>query len=59
MKVFITGASGFIGSAVTRELIGLGYEVTGLARSKESAVKLSDSGATPLYGSLEDIAILK
>ncbi|MDR0760476.1 MAG: NAD-dependent epimerase/dehydratase family protein, partial [Treponema sp.] len=59
MRIFITGASGFIGSVVTKKLISLGHEVIGLARSNESAVALTNAGAKPLRGSLEDIDILK
>ncbi len=59
MRIFITGASGFIGSAVTKELIGLGHEVIGLARSDESAAAIANAGAVPLRGSLEDIDSLK
>ncbi len=59
MRIFITGASGFIGSAVTKELISLGHEVIGLARSNESAASITNAGATPLHGSLEDLTILK
>ncbi len=59
MKIFITGASGFIGSVVTRELISLGHEVVGLARSDKSAEALVKLAATPLRGSLEDVEVLK
>jgi len=59
MRIFITGASGFIGSAVTKELINSGHEVIGLARSDESAAALVKAGAKALRGSLEDIASLK
>jgi len=59
MRIFITGASGFIGSAVTKELLSLGHEVIGLARSDESAAAITNAGAAPLRGSLEDIDILK
>ncbi|KMQ68514.1 3-beta hydroxysteroid dehydrogenase [Chryseobacterium sp. FH2] len=59
MKVFVTGASGFIGSAVVRELISAGHEVLGLARSEASAKTISEAGAKVLLGTLEDLDILK
>jgi nucleoside-diphosphate-sugar epimerase len=59
MKVFVTGASGFIGSAVTQELIRAGHEVTGLARSEASAKVILATGAKVLRGSLEDIESLR
>lgn len=59
MKVFVTGASGFIGSAVVKELIGAGHQVTGLARSESSAKAVSDAGAEVLMGDLEDLDVLK
>jgi nucleoside-diphosphate-sugar epimerase len=58
MKVFVTGASGWIGSAVTAELIARGHEVTGLARSQQSASAIAAAGAVPLLGSLDDLDIL-
>jgi nucleoside-diphosphate-sugar epimerase len=58
MKIFITGASGFIGTEVTKELLKHGYEVLGLARSDASAEKLKSLGATPQPGSLDDLASL-
>lgn len=59
MKVFVTGASGFIGTAVVRELIGAGHTVVGLARSESSAEAIHNAGAEVLTGSLEDLDILK
>ncbi len=59
MKVFVTGASGFIGSAVVKDLLAAGHEVTGLARSDESAGAIIESGARVLKGSLEDLDILR
>lgn len=59
MKVFITGANGFIGSAVVKELLAAGHEVEGLARSDESAKAIIDAGAKVLKGDLEDLEALK
>ena len=54
MKIFVTGASGWIGSAVVPELLGAGHEVVGLARSDSSAAKLQEAGAIVHRGDLND-----
>lgn len=59
MKVFVTGASGFIGSAVVEELINAGHTVVGLARSEASVKAINKAGAEAILGSLEDLGSLK
>ncbi|CAN6656301.1 hypothetical protein TRVA0_029S00144 [Trichomonascus vanleenenianus] len=59
MKVFVTGASGFIGRALVQDLIKHGHHVVGLARNEESAAVISKLGAEPHKGSLEDLESLK
>ena len=59
MRVFVTGASGFIGSAVVDELLSAGHDVLGMVRSENSANKLVKFGAQPHYGDLYDFDTIK
>ena len=58
MRVFVTGASGWIGSAVVADLIDAGHEVSGLARSDASAAAVTGAGAEAVRGSLDDLDTL-
>src|ERR1700759_5467980 len=59
MRVFVTGASGWVGSAVLPELLSAGHEVLGLARSESAAAAVRGAGAQGLVGSLEDREVLR
>lgn len=59
MRIFVTGATGWVGSALVKDLIAAGHEVAGLARSPASAEKLAATSAQVVNGSIEDIEVLR
>jgi nucleoside-diphosphate-sugar epimerase len=59
MRIFVTGASGWIGTPTVEQLVAAGHEVIGLARSDEAAAAVAAAGAGVLRGSLDDLDVLK
>ena len=59
MRVFLTGANGWVGSMVARDLLGAGHSVVGLVRSEEKGEALAAAGVTPLVGALTDLDLLR
>ena len=59
MRVFLTGANGWVGSAIARDLLGAGHAVTGLVRSKAKGEALAAAGATVVLGSLDDLDVIR
>ena len=59
MRVFLTGASGWIGSVIARDLLAAGHSVVGLVRSENKGMALASAGGTPLVGALGDLDVLR
>lgn len=59
MRIFVTGATGFLGSAIVQQLLAAGHQVLGLTRSQRGAEALSAWGAKAHYGDLDDLASLQ
>ena len=59
MRVFLTGANGWIGSQVARDLLAAGHSVTGMVRSSDKADAVAGAGMTPIVGSLGDLNVIR
>ncbi|EON97520.1 putative nucleoside-diphosphate-sugar epimerase protein [Phaeoacremonium minimum UCRPA7] len=59
MRVFVTGSTGFVGTAVVKELLSAGHRVLGLTRSNKGVEQLRSLGAEALFGTIQDIEILQ
>jgi nucleoside-diphosphate-sugar epimerase len=59
MKIFVTGATGWVGAAVVKELIATGHQVTGLTRSEAKTAALAATGAQVVRGTLDDLDVLR
>ena len=59
MRIFVTGATGWIGSAVVPGLTEAGHDVVGLARSDDSAAALAKAGADAVHGAIDDLDVLR
>lgn len=59
MHVFVTGATGWVGSAVVEELLAAGHRVTGLARSEDKALALAAAGAQVVHATLDELEVLR
>ena len=59
MRVLLTGANGWIGSMIVRDLLDAGHSIVGLVRTKDKGETLARHGGTPLIGSIEDLDVLR
>ncbi|KAJ5591916.1 oxidoreductase [Penicillium hispanicum] len=59
MRTFVTGSTGFVGSAVVKELLSAGHTVLGLTRSEKGVEQLKSQGVQPIFGTIQDLELLK